>query len=113
MLMMWMSALWLVATLPASALFYAIDLRRVAGDTTADHPRVPDSAPGQWVFYSFMLLLAGFASWLLHPDRTFLALRLAAVLIAVTLYASGEQVVRHTAPTRPAVASRRRGAAAV
>lgn len=110
MLVMWMSVLWLVATLPVAALFYAVDLRRVAGDITADHPRTPESGAGQWVFYCFMLLLIGFASWLMHPDREFLALTLAAVLIAVTLHTIREQVIRHTT-AQPAIARRRRGAA--
>jgi thiosulfate dehydrogenase [quinone] large subunit len=112
-LVMWMTVLWLVATLPVAALFYAIDLRRVAGDAASDHPRIPDCGGGLWVFYGFMFLLLGCASWLLQPDRVFLVLALTAILVAVALYAINQQIARYAVASRTLVARRGRGPAPV
>ena len=94
MLVLWLTVLWLLATLPAATLFYALDLR-VEGNRTADErQRALGTKPGQWVFYTIVLFVAGICGWVLHPGWVFLALTLATAILAAVLFAINSRMTR-------------------
>ena len=84
MTFMWLTVLWLVALLPASALAYALDLRRLVTGAASVPAEPPDASLGSWVFFGLVLLVLVGGSLALHPVRTFVVVVLAGVgLVAI------------------------------
>ena len=95
MLVLWLTVLWLLATLPAAAFFYALDLRDVGSDGSAgERPRALGAKAGQWVFYAVILLVVGVCGLVLHPGWVFIALTLATVILAAALFAINSLLAR-------------------
>ena len=107
MLVQWLTVLWLLATLPAAALFYAFDLRAGEGTRTAEErQRALGTKPGQWVFYTLVLLVMGVCGWILHPGWIFVVLTLATALLAAALFVLNSRMARPARRAEPRLESR-------
>jgi hypothetical protein len=111
MLFMWLAVVWLLATMPAAARFYAIDVRRHAGSAPTTN-RLENSRV-LWVFFAIVLLMVGIGAWVMYPARTVAILILASIAIAGLLWIINERVLGPVRGSRPFAMRRRRGAASV
>lgn len=111
MLFMWLAVVWLLATMPAAARFYAIDVRRRAGSAPATG-RLENSRV-LWVFFAIVLLVVGIGAWVMNPARVFAILALASIVVAGLLWTINERVLGPAHGSRPFAIRRRRGAASV
>jgi len=97
MLFMWLTVLWLLATLPAAALSHSVELRR--GTNPDDNAFVPlDTSMGQWVFFGSILLVIGFGNWLMYPVVTFGMLVVATILLTGALRALARMMTKSEEP---------------
>lgn len=111
MLFMWLAVVWLLATMPAAARFYAIDVRGHGDSTRAERPATLDDSRLLWVFFTLVLLVIGVGAWVMYPARVAAILALASIVIAGTLWAIRERMHRPVHGSRP-FATRRKGGAA-
>lgn len=81
-----MAFLWLAATMPGAALFYAIDVRRFFGKVTIETPAVVNVSAGQWVFFWTIMLVSGAAAWAMYPFGTYLVVILVSIALMTALY---------------------------
>ncbi|MGI8689091.1 MAG: hypothetical protein ACR2M3_10980 [Thermomicrobiales bacterium] len=82
---MWLTVLWLLATLPDAALFFAIDLRKRAPNASTARRQTIEDSTGQWVFFVVVLLLVAVGGWIVYPASIFAALLLVSGTLAVAL----------------------------
>lgn len=108
MLFMWLAVVWLLATMPAAARFYAIDVR---GRTPAEWPGTVENSPLLWVFFAIVLLVIGIGAWVMFPARVGGVLALTSIVIAGVLRAINERARRPAHGSRPFAIRRKRGAA--
>ncbi len=87
LLLMWLTVVWLLATMPAAALHHAVDLGALVGKRAGATPRAVDSSPGQWAFFTTVALVVGGGGALLYgvPTLATLALGTAAVAGALAI----------------------------
>jgi thiosulfate dehydrogenase [quinone] large subunit len=107
MLFMWLAVVWLLATAPTAARFYAIDVRNRA---TPRADRLENSRI-LWVFYAFVLLVIGVGAWVMYPARVGAMLALTSIVIAGLLWLIKERLLAPTRGSRPFAIRRKRGAA--
>jgi hypothetical protein len=86
MAFMWLTIIWLAATMPRAALYYAIDLRRLVGKAPTDAPAIAGASAGQWFFFWTIMLVTGAAAWAMYDFRTYVAVILVSILLAAALY---------------------------
>ena len=94
---MWLAMMWLAATLPGAALFYAIDLGRFgrrremsveeAAQDDGLQPVRAGSITMQWIFYALVLIVMLAAAWAEYDYPTFFGVIIASILISAVLYA--------------------------
>ncbi len=82
LLLMWLTVVWLLATMPAAALHYAVDLGAVIGKRSGSLPFAADTSAGQWAFFATVALIIGGGAALLHGVPTLAALALGTAAIA-------------------------------
>ncbi|MDQ2788019.1 MAG: hypothetical protein M3Y58_23820 [Chloroflexota bacterium] len=101
LMFMWLAVLWLLATLPEAALFFAIDLRERAPDAATARRQTIESSTGQWVFFVVVLLLVAVGGWIVYPPSVCAALMLGSGTLAVALFLFHARVgsPRRSAPT--------------
>ncbi len=85
LLLMWVTVVWLLATMPAAALHYAVDLGALIGKRAEAGSMVADTALGQWAFFAAVALVIGGGGALLYDVATVIALALGTAAIAGTL----------------------------
>lgn len=113
MLFMWLAVVWLLATMPAAARFYAIDVRGRGDRTTAERPRTMENSPILWVFFAIVLLVISIGAWVMYPARIGAILALTTIVIAGVLWAIDGRMHRTARGSRPFAIPRKRGAASV
>lgn len=113
MLFMWLAVVWLLATAPAAARFYAIDVRNRAGSTPAERSGRLENSRVLWVFYTVVLLLIGIGAWVMYPARVGAILILASIAVAGLLRVINARVLTPARGSRPFAIRRKRGAASV
>lgn len=86
MAFLWLTIIWLAATMPGAALYYAIDVRRLFGKATIEAPAAVDVSAGQWLFFWTIILVSGAAAWAMYPFGTYLVVILASILLMAALY---------------------------
>ncbi len=86
MAFMWLTIIWLAATMPGAALYHAIDVRRLIGKATVEAPAAVDVSPGQWLFFWTVMLVSGAAAWAMYPFGTYLVVILVSILLMAALY---------------------------
>jgi len=111
MLFMWLTVVWLLATLPAAALFYAIDVRGHA--TATGRSGWLENSRVLWVFSTIVLLVTGVGAWVMYPAHTVAILILASIAIAGLLWKVNNRLFAPTRGSRPFAIRRKRGAASV
>ncbi len=77
LLLMWLTVVWLLATMPAVALHHAIDVGAFFGKRTGETEVVADTSIGQWIFFGTVALVIGSGGTLLYGLPTMIALTLA------------------------------------
>lgn len=102
MVFMWLTIIWAAGLIPAGALFYAIDLRRVFGKAPVEAYAAVDLSVGQWLFFAAMLLVTLVAGLLMYAVGTLIVIVVVAAAIAAALY--GINIV---------IAGRQKGSASV
>ncbi len=85
LLLMWVTVVWLLATMPAAALHHAVDLGALLGKRAEAGSVVVDTALGQWAFFAAVALVIGGGGALLYGVPTVAALALGTAAIAGTL----------------------------
>jgi thiosulfate dehydrogenase [quinone] large subunit len=113
MVFMWLAVVWLLATMPTVALFYAIDLRGRSGGTPTERAGRPENSRVQWIFFSIVLLVIGIGAWVMYPARVFAILLLATMILAGLLWTINERIARPARGSRPFAIRRKRGTASV
>ncbi len=83
---LWLTIIWLAATMPRAALFYAIDLGRRADSAAVDAPTTIVASGGQWLIFWTMMLVIGAATWAMYPFGTYLAIIVVGMLLTAVLY---------------------------
>ncbi len=86
MVFMWLGIIWMAGLFPAGALFYAIDLRRLAGKGATEYDTTIAPTNGQWLFAVVMLVVTFIAALLMYPLGEVLVFLIVAALIAAALY---------------------------
>jgi thiosulfate dehydrogenase (quinone) large subunit len=67
MLLMWLTVIWVAATMPRAALAYAISLNRSGGQPVAERP----ASAGLWVFFGVVLVVLGVeCAWITSARET-------------------------------------------
>lgn len=112
MLFMWLTVVWLLATMPSAARFYAIAVRGQA-NATAERSGRPENSRVQWVFFSIVLLVVGIGAWVMFPARTVAVLILASLAVAGLLRMINGRLLAPARGSRPFATRRKRGAASV
>lgn len=87
MAFMWLTIIWLAATMPGAALHYAIDLRRLFGKAPIEAPTAVNVSGGQWLFFWTIMLVTGAAAWAMYDLGTYLAVILASIALMAALAA--------------------------
>jgi len=87
MVFLWLTIIWLVATMPGAALFYAIDLRCLVGKAPVEARETVVASAGQWVFFWTIMLVSGAAAWAMYPFGTYVAVILVSMILTAALYA--------------------------
>lgn len=82
LLLMWLTVVWLVATMPSAALYHALDLGALFGKRVGETAGVPDASPGQWAFFGAVALVIGSGGALLHGLPAAIALAVATLALA-------------------------------
>lgn len=85
LLLMWLTVVWLLATMPAAALHHAVDLGALVGKRAGELPRAVDTALGQWAFFATVALVIGGGGALVRGVPTLVALALGTAAVAGTL----------------------------
>ena len=85
LLLMWLTVVWLLATMPAAALHHAVDLGALIGKRTGETPLAVDTSIGQWAFFGTVALVIGGGGVQLYGVPTLVMLALGTVAIAGTL----------------------------
>lgn len=111
MIFMWLAVVWLLATMPAAALFYAIGPRQHAENDPATRSGRLENSRVQWVFFAIVLLLIGVGAWVMYPARIIAILLALSIVIAGLLWTINERVGRPLRSSRPSAIRRKRGAA--
>ncbi len=86
MAFMWLTIIWLAATMPGAALYYAIDVRRLFGKATVEVPTVVAASAGQWLVFGTIMFVSGAAAWAMYPFGTYLVVILVSILLMAALY---------------------------
>ncbi len=104
MAFMWLAIIWLVALVPQSALFYAIDVRRLFGKTI-ETPKAIEASAGQWLIMATIFLVVLASGWAMYPYGTYVAIIAASALLAAALYAINALLAnrRHGVPLNASV----------
>jgi hypothetical protein len=84
LLLMWLTIVWLLATMPAAALHHTVDLGAQRGKRARETP-IADTSLGQWTFFAAVALVVGGGGALLHGVPAVVACALGATAIAGTL----------------------------
>jgi thiosulfate dehydrogenase (quinone) large subunit len=113
MLFMWLAVVWLLATAPAGALFYAIDVRNRATRAPAERSDTLEHSRMLWVFYAAVLLVISVGAWVMYPARIGAMLALTSIAVAGLLWLIRERMLAPTRGSRPFAIRRKRGAASV
>jgi hypothetical protein len=113
MLFMWLAVVWLLATAPAGALFYAIDVRNRAARASAERSDSLEHSRMLWVFYAAVLLLVCVGAWVMYPARVGATLALTSIILAGLLRVINVRVLAPTRGSRPFAIRRKRRAASV
>jgi len=87
MVFLWLTIIWLAATMPGAALFYAIDLRRFVGKAPVETTETVVASTGQWVFFWTIMLVSGAAAWAMYPFGTYVAIIVVSMILTAALYA--------------------------
>ncbi len=111
MVFMWLAVVWLLATMPTAALFYAIDLRGRSNSTSTERLGRLDNSRVQWVFFLVVLFAIVVGAWMMFPVRTVAILVLSSVALAGILWTIHTYALRSLRATRPFAIRRKRGAA--
>ena len=82
LLLMWLTVVWLLATMPAAALHHAVDLGALVGKRAVSPPLAVDTSLGQWAFFATVALVIAGGGALLYGVPTVLALALGAAALA-------------------------------
>ena len=85
LLLMWLTIVWLLATMPAAALHHAVDLGALFGKRAGELSIAVDTAIGQWAFFATVALVIGGGGALLYGVPTLVALALGTAAIAGAL----------------------------
>lgn len=104
MAFMWLTIIWLAATMPRAALFYAIDVRTLFGKRIVEAPAtVIVASAGQWTFFWTIMLVTGAAAWAMYPFGTYLAVILVSIVLIAALYGINRLLAnrRHRPVTLP------------
>jgi hypothetical protein len=87
MAFMWLTIIWLAATMPGAALYYAIDVRRLFGKAPVEAPTHVNATSGQWLFFWTIMLVTGAAAWAMYPFGIYLVVTLVSIILMAALYA--------------------------
>jgi hypothetical protein len=111
MAFMWLTIIWLAATIPGAALHFAIDVRRLFGKAPVEAPAAVNVSGGQWLFFWTIMLVSGAAAWAMYDFGTYLVVILASIALMAALFAintllvSRQHGVSRSAQKRVTVAS--------
>lgn len=85
LLLMWLTVVWLLATMPAAALHHAVDLGALFRKRAHETSTIVDASIGQWAFFATVGLMIGSGGALLNGMPTMIAFALATIVLAVLL----------------------------
>jgi len=82
---MWLTVVWLLATMPVATLHHAVDLGALFGKRAHETSTIVDASIGQWAFFATVGLMIGSGGELLNGMPTMIAFALATIVLAVLL----------------------------
>ncbi len=111
MIFMWLAVVWLLATMPAAARFYAVNPRGRAENVPAARSGGLENSRLQWIFFVVVLLVIGVGAWVMYPAHIVAILLLLSIAVAGLLGAVNARLRVPVRSSRPFAIRRKRGAA--